>query len=110
MKTLLEEFMEKNGIEFVFCDDAKNAKTEIKALESLAVLKNFVLKNFDNNLDKLFIDGACDIIEKELVALDIIKQNLEYGYVFIGYGKDNKPLFQFADKKLYEEIKKNITY
>ncbi|MBO7715215.1 MAG: hypothetical protein J6S85_16725 [Methanobrevibacter sp.] len=49
-------------------------------------------------------------IEKELEALEIIEENLKYGYVFIGYDKDNKPLFQFADTKLYEEIKKNITY
>ena len=49
-------------------------------------------------------------IEKELKALEIIEENLKYGYVFIGYDKDGKPLFQFADSKLYEEIKKNMTY
>ena len=47
-------------------------------------------------------------IEKNRV-LEIIKENLKYGYVFIGYDKDNKPLFQFADTKLYEEIKKHLT-
>lgn len=52
----------------------------------------------------------CEIIEKELKVLEIIKENLKYGYVFIGYNKDNKPLFQFAGTKLYEEIKKNTTF
>ena len=49
-------------------------------------------------------------IEKELKALEIINENLKYGYVFIGYDKDNKPLFQFAGAQLYEEIKKHTTY
>lgn len=49
-------------------------------------------------------------IEQELKALTMIEENLKYGYVFIGYGKDKKPLFRFADTKLYEEIKKNTVY
>lgn len=51
-----------------------------------------------------------DLQEKTDEALEIIEENLKYGYVFIGYDEDNKPLFQFADAKLYEEIKKNMNY
>lgn len=45
----------------------------MKALESLTLLKDFALGGFDSNLDKTFIEGACDIIEKELKAFAIIK-------------------------------------
>lgn len=48
--------------------------------------------------------------EKKLKALCNIEESLKYGYVFIGYNEYNEPLFQFADTKLYEEIKKNMTY
>lgn len=51
-----------------------------------------------------------ETIEKALKALNVIEENLEYGYVFVGYDKDHKPLFQFANTKLYKEIKKNTTY
>ena len=39
-------------------------------------------------------------------VLENIEESLKYGYVFIGYNKDNEPIFQFADRKLYEKIKK----
>ena len=78
-----------------------------KGLEALAELYSYIKPSFDYQTAKAVEDYK--IIEKELKVLIGIEQSLKYGYVFIGYDKDNEPLFQFADTKLYEEIKKNMT-
>ena len=72
-------------------------------LEALKKLKynfsTYTIEQFDN--DKLL-----GLIEKNLKALETIEENLQFGYVFIGYDKDNKLWFQYADAELYEAIKK----
>ena len=79
-----------------------------KSLEALAELYSYIKPSFDYQTAKAVEDYK--IIETELKVLKGIEQSLKYGYVFIGYDKDNEPLFQFADTKLYEEIKKNMTH
>lgn len=45
----------------------------LEALEVSKQLKDFVLEFIKNGLDRRFIHGSFDIIEKELKALEIIK-------------------------------------
>lgn len=70
-----------------------------KGLDAFNKIKNDSYKTHEE-------ECVCyEIVEKELEDLECIEENLNYGYVFIGYDKDNNPLFQFASPKLYEEIK-----
>lgn len=92
-----------------------------KVLDALEKINHTICLNLNEkrlkfNLDKYescdcenlkeFVDCYC-LIEQALKILEGIEESLKYGYVFIGYDKDNEPVFQFADTKLYEEIKKN---
>ena len=78
--------------------------TPLEALERLNVTFNFLIESNEFvNRDISIIEKALKDKEKQDKALEIIKENLKYGYVFIGYDKDNKPLFQFADTKFMKK-------
>lgn len=51
---------------------------ELTAVEILKLLKDFVLGNNKSGLDQSFINGSCDIIEKNLKALDIISNKMVF--------------------------------
>ena len=70
---------------------------ELKTLEILKILKDFVLENNKNGLDRSFINGAFNIIEKKLKAFDIIKQNRMF------YLHDDMPqgTYRIYDCELY---------
>lgn len=85
----------------------------MKALESLTLLKDFVLGGFDSSLDKTFIKGACDIIEKELKAFEIIKDFIwiENGEMHLGlYGDIEITLREddFESKEKYDLLKEEL--
>ena len=48
---------------------------ELTAVETLRLLKDFVLENNESGLDRSFICGSFDAIEKELKAHEIIKKS-----------------------------------
>lgn len=49
----------------------------IKELEILVELKRFLLESLDlGNVDKLFVEGSCDILEKALNTLNLFKSAL----------------------------------
>lgn len=53
---------------------------KLEALDTLKLLKDFVLENNENGLDRSFINGACDSIEKKLtklIKLEIIENKLD---------------------------------
>lgn len=78
----------------------------LEALEELRILNKFAIEHKSTFVG----ESLYQIIEQALKTLGNIEENLKYGYVFVGYDKDNNPLFQLADTKLYEEIKKNATH
>ena len=83
-----------------------------EALEVSKQLKDFVLEFIKNDLDRKFINFSFDIIEKNLKALDIIK---EQGFLFVekwqlycGRYGDVELLLEeddFEDKCEYELLK-----
>lgn len=75
--------------------------TPLEALETIKHTTDLYISNDLNGYKQ-----ELDTIETALKALETIEENLQFGYVFIGYDKDNKLWFQFADAELYEEIKK----
>lgn len=86
-----------------------------KGLEALKRNRNFIERYFVKQFEETGVYhkdmkdemlNDLSIIEEELKLLAIIKENLKYDYVFIGYNKDNEPLFRFADTLVYHIIKK----
>ena len=75
----------------------------------ISQLRDLMKEKGVNELIAIDESKVLEIVKKAQV-LNHIEESLKYGYVFIGYNEDNEPLFQFADRKLFEEIKKNMKY
>ena len=45
------------------------------------------------------------LISNKLNVLEVIFENLKYGYVFVGFDRENKPRFAFATEKQNDLIK-----
>lgn len=75
-------------------------KETLKALETLELLKVFVLKNFESPLDRMFVSGSFDILEKELKAFSILKECLTCEYRI--YDEDGKHYIQLYFDELHQ--------
>ena len=73
----------------------------LKALETLKLLKDFVLKNNKNGLDRRLIIGSCDILEKELKDYYALKKECEEAKWY----QEHKALKIIKEKIKFEIIK-----
>lgn len=103
------------GCEATYIEACKNKFDNLEA--SLQNVDMFEIKNsaltsglteFKNMYDELhnkYLEIQGKYVDM-LMLKNAIEESLQYGYVFIGFNEDHKPIFEFAPQGMYEDIKK----